>query len=37
MRKYIEIFKYSMKTQIKFIADYLISLISFEIHIFIFN
>lgn len=37
MRKYIEIFKYSMKTQIKFIADYLISLISFAIHIFIFN
>lgn len=37
MRKYIEIFKYSMKTQIKFIFDYIVSLFSFAIHIFIFN
>ena len=37
MRKYIEIFKYSMKTQFKFILDYLVSLISFVIHIFVFN
>lgn len=37
MRKYIEIFKYSMKTQLKFILDYLVSLISFVIHIFVFN
>lgn len=37
MRKYIEIFKYSVKTQIKFIVDYIVSLFSFAIHIFIFN
>ena len=37
MRKYIEIFKYSIKTQIKFIVDYIVSLFSFAIHIFIFN
>ena len=37
MRKYIEIFKYSMKTQLKFILDYFVSLISFGIHIFVFN
>lgn len=37
MRKYIEIFKYSIKTQMKFIIDYCVSLISFAIHIFIFN
>lgn len=37
MRKYAEIFKYSMKTQLKFILDYFVSLISFGIHIFVFN
>ncbi len=37
MRKYIEIFKYSMKTQLNFIYDYFISLISFAIHIIVFN
>ena len=37
MRKYVEIFKYSLKTQFAFIYNYLFSLISFAIHVFIFN
>lgn len=37
MRKYIEIFKYSMKTKIAFIYDYIFSLFSFGIHVFVFN
>lgn len=37
MRKYIEIFKFSLKTKITFIYDYMFSLISFGIHVFIFN
>ena len=37
MRKYIEIFKYSMKTKITFIYNYLFSLFSFGIHVFVFN
>ena len=37
MKKYIEILKYSMKTQLAFIWDYCVSLISFAIHIFVFN
>ena len=37
MRKYIEIFKYSMKTQLRFIYDYVTSLASFMIHIIVFN
>lgn len=36
-RKYFEIFKYSVKTQIKFILDYCVSLCSFAIHVFVFN
>lgn len=37
MRKYFEIFKYSLKTQFAFIYNYLFSLCSFAIHVFIFN
>lgn len=37
MRKYIEIFKYSVKTQLTFIVDFFVSLISFGIHIIVFN
>lgn len=36
MKKYFAIFKYSLKTQLTFIIDYLFSLFSFSIHIFIF-
>lgn len=37
MRKYLEIFKYSVKTQLTFIVDFFVSLISFGIHIIVFN
>lgn len=37
MRKYIEIFKYSLKTKFAFIYNYLFSLFSFGIHVFVFN
>ena len=37
MKKYIEIFKYSIKQKINFLPDYMFSLISFGIHVFIFN
>lgn len=37
MRKYFEIFKYSIKTKINFIFDYLMSLCSFSIHVFVFS
>lgn len=37
MRKYIEIFKYSVKTKLTFIWNYLFSMFSFAIHVFIFN
>ena len=37
MRKYIEIFKYSLKTKLAFIYNYLFSLFSFGIHVFVFN
>ena len=37
MRKYFEIFKYSLKTQFAFIYNYLFSLCSFAIHVFVFN
>lgn len=37
MRKYIEIFKYSLKTKLTFITDYLFSLISFGLIMFVFN
>lgn len=37
MRKYIEIFKYSVKAKMTFLWNYLFSLCSFAIHVFIFN
>ena len=37
LNKYIEIFKYSLKTKMAFIFDYMISIISYVIHVFIFN
>lgn len=37
MRKYFEIFKYSLKTQFAFIYNYLFSLCSFAVHVFVFN
>lgn len=37
MRKYFEIFKYSLKTQFAFIYNYLFSLVSFAVHVFVFN
>lgn len=37
MRKYFAIFKYSLKTQLTFIVDYLFSLFGFSIHVFVFN
>ncbi len=37
MKKYFAILKYSLKTQLVFFADYLFSLFSFTIHVFVFN
>jgi len=37
LRKYWEVFLFSLKSQINFLADYLFSLVSFGIFIFIFN
>lgn len=37
MRKYIEICKYSIKTKMIFIWNYLFSMFSFAIHVFVFN
>ena len=37
MRKYIEICKYSIKTKLTFIWNYLFSMFSFAIHVFVFN
>ncbi len=37
MRKYFEIFKYSIKTKINFLFDYIVLLFSFAIHVFVFN
>lgn len=37
MRKYFEIFKYSLKTQFAFIYNYIFSIASFAIHVFVFN
>lgn len=37
MRKYIEIWKYSLKTKLTFLLNYMASLFSFGIHIFVFN
>lgn len=37
MKKYIEILKYSLKQKINFLPDYIFSIISFGIHVFVFN
>jgi len=37
MYKYLEILKYSLKMKTKFIVDYIFSLFSFTIHVFVFN
>jgi len=37
MRKYIEIFKFNLKTELNFKVDYFFSIISFAIHVFVFN
>lgn len=37
MKKYIEIFKYSLKTKIRFLTDYVFSMMAFFVHIFVFN
>ena len=37
MRKYLEIFKFNLKTELNFKVDYFFSLLSFAVHIFVFN
>ena len=37
MRKYFEIFKFNLKTELNFKVDYFFSLLSFAVHIFVFN
>lgn len=37
MRKYLAIFKFNLKSEINFKADYIFSLLSFAIHVFVFN
>lgn len=37
MKKYLEIFKYSLKMNLTFIYDYLFSAISFAVHMIVFN
>ena len=37
MRKYFAIFKFNLKSELNFKADYIFSLLSFAIHILIFN
>lgn len=37
MRKYIEIFKFNLKSKFNFKTDYVFSLFSFTIHVFVFN
>lgn len=37
MKKYFSIFKYSLKTNLTFLFDYMFSLFSFAIHIIVFN
>ena len=37
MRKYFEIFRFNLKTQLNFRANYVFTLFSFVIHVFIFN
>lgn len=37
MKKYLSVFKFNLKSEINFKADYFFSLLSFAVHIFIFN
>ena len=37
MKKYFTIFKYSLKMNFTFIYDYLISAISYAVHLMVFN
>ena len=37
MKKYIEIFKYSLKQNMTFKFNYMFSIISLAIHLFVFN
>ena len=37
MKKYLEIFKFNLKSEANFKVDYLFSLLSFAVHIFVFN
>lgn len=37
MRKYLAIFKFNLKTELNFKVDYFFSIISFAIHVFVFN
>lgn len=37
MRKYLEIFRFNLKTELNFKVDYFFSLLSFAVHIFVFN
>jgi len=37
MKKYIEIFKYSLKQNMTFKVNYMFSIISLAIHLFVFN
>lgn len=37
MRKYFEVFRFNLKSEINFKIDYFFSLLSFAVHIFVFN
>ena len=37
MRKYLAVFKFNLKSELNFKVDYIFSLLSFALHIFIFN
>lgn len=37
MRKYLEVFKFNLKSELNFKIDYFFSLLSFVIHMFVFN
>lgn len=37
MKKYFAIFKYGLKMNFAYVVDYLVSLISFVIHVSVFN
>ena len=37
MKKYLAIFKFNLKSEFNFKVDYLFSMLSFAVHIFVFN